>query len=75
MLLAFGYSAGRNPLGSVEPNTDATQAAPFYIRHSTATHQIDLVDAHTGTVLCPVRPLDKSANADGQRRALTWDGV
>ena len=37
--------------------------------------QIDLVDAHTGTVLCPIRPLDKSANADGQRRALTPVGA
>jgi putative transposase len=32
---------------------------------------VDLVDARTGAILCAVRPLDKSANADGQRRALT----
>ena len=32
---------------------------------------VDLVDARSGTILCAVRPLDKSANADGQRRALT----
>ena len=32
--------------------------------------RVDLVDARTGTMLCPVRPLDKSANADGQRRTL-----
>ena len=32
--------------------------------------RVDLVDARTGTILCPVRPLDKSANADGQRRRL-----
>lgn len=31
---------------------------------------VDLVDPRTGAVLCPVRPLDKSANADGQRRRL-----
>ena len=31
---------------------------------------IDLIDARRGSVLCPVYPLDKSANADGQRRAL-----
>ena len=31
---------------------------------------VDLVDADTGKVLCPVRPLDKAANADGQRRRL-----
>jgi len=33
--------------------------------------RVDLVDARSGAVLCPIRPLDKSANADGQRRALT----
>ena len=33
--------------------------------------RVDLVDARCGAVLCPVRPLDKSANADGQRRGLT----
>ena len=33
------------------------------------TH-VDLVDAHTGAVLCPLKALDKSANADGQRRRL-----
>ena len=32
--------------------------------------RVDLVDAHTGTVLCPLYPLDKTANADGQRRRL-----
>lgn len=32
--------------------------------------QVDLVDARTGAILCPVRPLDKSANASGQRRRL-----
>ena len=31
---------------------------------------IDLIDARRGTLLCPVYPLDKSANADAQRRAL-----
>jgi putative transposase len=33
--------------------------------------RVDLVDARTGAVLCAVHPLDKSANADGQRRALS----
>jgi hypothetical protein len=32
--------------------------------------RVDLVDARTGQILSPLRPLDKSANADGQRRAL-----
>ncbi len=31
---------------------------------------VDLVDPRTGTILCPVKPLDKSANANGQRRHL-----
>ena len=33
--------------------------------------RVDLVDARTGAILCPVRPLDKSANASGQRRRLS----
>ena len=33
--------------------------------------RVDLVDARTGQILSPLRPLDKSANADGQRRTLT----
>ena len=32
--------------------------------------RVDLVDPRTGTILCPVKPLDKSANANGQRRRL-----
>ena len=32
---------------------------------------VDLVDARTGALVCAVHPLDKSANADGQRRALS----
>ena len=32
--------------------------------------RVDLVDARAGQILCPLRPLDKSANADGQRRRL-----
>ena len=31
---------------------------------------VDLVDPRTGAILCPVRPLDKSANANAQRRLL-----
>ena len=30
--------------------------------------RVDLVDPDTGAILCPLKPLDKSANADGQRR-------
>ena len=32
--------------------------------------RVDLVDARTGTILCPIKPLDKAANANGQRRRL-----
>ena len=31
---------------------------------------VDLVEPRTGTVLCAIKPLDKSANADGCRRRL-----
>ncbi len=31
---------------------------------------MDLVDPHTGAVLCPLHPLDKTANASAQRRRL-----
>ena len=32
--------------------------------------RVDLVDARTGAVLCPIKPLGKVANANGQRRRL-----
>lgn len=32
--------------------------------------RVDLVDGRTGQILCPVRPLDKAANADALRRRL-----
>ncbi len=32
--------------------------------------RVDLVDQRTGVILCPVRVIDKAANADGKRRAL-----
>ena len=53
---------------------------PARYRHLTVVHlryarwdltQVDLVDPRTGAILCPVKPLDKSANADGQRRRLS----
>jgi transposase InsO family protein len=53
---------------------------PARYRHIAVVHlryarwdltQVDLCDARTGTILCPIKPLDKSANADGQRRRLT----
>jgi len=32
--------------------------------------RVDLIDARTGQILCPVRPLDKAANADALRRRI-----
>lgn len=32
--------------------------------------RVDLIDARSGNILCPVRPLDKAANAEAQRRRL-----
>jgi hypothetical protein len=29
--------------------------------------RVDLVDSHSGTILAPLYPLDRKANADGQR--------
>ena len=33
--------------------------------------RVDLVEPRSGAILCPVQPLDKSANANGQRRRLS----
>jgi hypothetical protein len=53
---------------------------PARLRHLSVVHlryarwdfsHVDLVDARTGAILCAIRPLDKVANADGQRRRLT----
>jgi len=35
---------------------------------------LSLIDPHQGRVLCPLYPLDKSANASGQRRKITPAG-
>ena len=52
---------------------------PSRFRHLSVVHlryarwdfsRVDLVDERSGAILCPIRPLDKSANADGQRRRL-----
>jgi len=32
--------------------------------------RVDLIDARSGLILCPIRPLDKTANADALRRRL-----
>jgi len=37
--------------------------------------RIDLVDGRSGTVLAPIYPLDKAANADGRRAALEPTGI
>jgi len=52
---------------------------PARLRHLSVVHvryarwdfsRVDIVDARTGAVLCPIRLLDKAANANGQRRRL-----
>jgi putative transposase len=52
---------------------------PARLRHLSDVHvryarwdfsRVDLVDPRTGAILCPIKPLDKAANADGQRRRL-----
>ena len=52
---------------------------PARLRHLSVVHvryarwdfsRVDLVDARTGAILCPIKPLDKAANANGQRRRL-----
>ena len=35
--------------------------------------RVDLVDPRTGTVLTPIYPLDRTANADGHRAAIDLD--
>lgn len=56
---------------------------PSRYRHLAVVHlryarwdlsRVDLVEPRSGIVLCSVSPLDKSANADGQRRALAAIG-
>lgn len=32
--------------------------------------RVDLVDPRSGAIVCPLKPLDKSANADGRRRRV-----
>jgi putative transposase len=37
--------------------------------------RVDLVDERNGTVLAPIYPLDRSANADGRRASVKPDGM
>jgi putative transposase len=52
---------------------------PARLRHLEALHLayarwdlsgVEVVDPHSGCVLCPLYPLDKAANASGERRRL-----
>ena len=52
---------------------------PSRLRHLSEVHlryarwdlsRVDLADPRTGAILCPIKPLDKAANANGQRRRL-----
>jgi transposase InsO family protein len=65
--------------GTVSLNGDRFEI-PSQYRHLEQVHlqyarwdlsRVDLIDPRTGDILCPVKPLDKSANANGQRRRLT----
>ena len=37
--------------------------------------RVDLVDEHSGTILAPIYPLDKTANADGRRAVIEPGGT
>jgi transposase InsO family protein len=37
--------------------------------------RVDLVDDHSGVILAPIYPLDKTANADGRRAAIESVGI
>ena len=37
--------------------------------------RVDLVDEHNGTILAPIYPLDKTANADGRRAVVEPGGT
>jgi hypothetical protein len=37
--------------------------------------RVDLVDGHSGTILAPIYPLDKAANADGRRAVIEPGGT
>lgn len=65
--------------GTVSLNADRFEIPSRY-RHVEQVHlqyarwdlsRVDLVDPRTGAILCPVKPLDKSANANGQRKRLS----
>jgi transposase InsO family protein len=65
--------------GTVSLNADRFEIPSRY-RHFEQVHlqyarwdlsRVDLVDPRTGAILCQVLPLDKSANANGQRKRLT----
>jgi len=52
---------------------------PSRYRHLSEVHlryarwdlsRVDLIEARSGVVLCPVRPIDKAANAEGLRRVV-----
>jgi putative transposase len=52
---------------------------PARLRHLDVVHvryarwdysRVDVVDPRSGAILCPIKPLDKAANACGQRRRL-----
>jgi transposase InsO family protein len=47
---------------------------PIHLRYARwDLSRVDLIEARSGQVLCPVRPLDKAANADALRRRVDPD--
>lgn len=78
---AFRIEAKRKQRRSDGTVSLATQRfeIPSRYRHLSEVHlryarwdlsRVDLIDARSGQILCPVRPLDKAANADALRRRL-----
>jgi putative transposase len=37
--------------------------------------RVDLIDERSGTILAPIYPLDRTANADGRRGLVEPDGI
>jgi hypothetical protein len=63
MGLGYAWSGG---------DTDTFGREKFFQLGGTAR---DLIDARSGHVLCPVRPLDKAANADALRRRVAPSAI
>ncbi len=63
----------KRPCVSSSPHAIVTSARSRYARWD--LRRVDLVDPRSGTVLAPLYPLDRKANADGQRLLFEPDRV